>query len=234
MPWSISASVIAPVPGPSSITGPEKRSSTYCAMVRARMRPDGITAPMCSGFSIHDRMKRTSSSSRAIFFGVRSGAGSDISLPGGKAAGRSAFRAPASSPGFWSMVTSVDRYPPFGIMLAAESCSCWSRGIGWHRYGQAALSGRAGAAAEEILDLGEEARRLRLGRARRQLLELGQQFLLLFGEVLRGFHHHLHIHIAGLARAQHRHALAADAESAAGLGSRWNLDAALALVDGWH
>src|ERR1700761_4794946 len=36
-------------------------------MVRARRRPDGMTAPTCSGFSIHDRRKRTSSSRRGFF-----------------------------------------------------------------------------------------------------------------------------------------------------------------------
>src|SRR5579883_1548768 len=39
-------------------------------MVRAKGRPDGITAPTCSGFSIHERRNRTSSSSRG-FFSVR-------------------------------------------------------------------------------------------------------------------------------------------------------------------
>src|SRR5215475_5927959 len=36
-------------------------------MVRAKNRPDGMTAPTCSGFSIHDRRKRTSSSRRGFF-----------------------------------------------------------------------------------------------------------------------------------------------------------------------
>src|SRR6201988_771183 len=36
-------------------------------MVRASSRPDGMTAPTCSGFSIHDRRKRTSSSRRGFF-----------------------------------------------------------------------------------------------------------------------------------------------------------------------
>src|SRR5690349_709718 len=36
-------------------------------MVRASNRPDGMTAPTCSGFSIHDRRKRTSSSRRGFF-----------------------------------------------------------------------------------------------------------------------------------------------------------------------
>jgi hypothetical protein len=37
-------------------------------MVRASARPDGVTAPSDSGFSIQVRMKRTSSSSRMPFF----------------------------------------------------------------------------------------------------------------------------------------------------------------------
>ena len=43
---AISALVIAPVPGPSSTTGPLELTSTYCAMVRASTLLDGITAPM--------------------------------------------------------------------------------------------------------------------------------------------------------------------------------------------
>src|ERR1700761_2585625 len=39
----------------------------------------------------------------------------------------------------------------------------------------------AGAGTEEILDLGEESGGFGLGRARGQLLEFGQQFLLLLG-----------------------------------------------------
>ena len=37
-------------------------------MVRASARPDGVTAPVVSGFSIQERMKRTSSSRRMPFF----------------------------------------------------------------------------------------------------------------------------------------------------------------------
>src|ERR1700753_2965596 len=40
-------------------------------MVRANGLPDGITAPMCSGFSINERKKRTSSSRRGGFFNAR-------------------------------------------------------------------------------------------------------------------------------------------------------------------
>ena len=43
--------VTGPVPGPSSITGPSLSGSTYCAMVRASTLPDGVTAPIASGFS---------------------------------------------------------------------------------------------------------------------------------------------------------------------------------------
>jgi hypothetical protein len=59
----------------------------------------------------------------------------------------------------------------------------------------------ARAVAEEVLDLGEEARRFRLGGAGRQFFELGEQFLLLLGQILRRLHHDLDIHVAGLARA---------------------------------
>ncbi len=44
----------------------------------------------------------------------------------------------------------------------------------------------------------------------RQLFELGQQFALAFGQVLRRFDHDLNVHVAGLFRAQHRHALCRD------------------------
>src|SRR5262249_39530252 len=37
-------------------------------MVRASARPDGVTAPVVSGFSIQERMKRTSSSRRMPLF----------------------------------------------------------------------------------------------------------------------------------------------------------------------
>src|SRR5580700_7473571 len=37
-------------------------------MVRASGLPDGMTAPVESGLSIHERMKRTSSSKRRFFF----------------------------------------------------------------------------------------------------------------------------------------------------------------------
>ena len=45
-----------PVPGPSSMTGPSLSGSTCCAMVRASSLPDGLTAPIASGFSSQDRM----------------------------------------------------------------------------------------------------------------------------------------------------------------------------------
>src|SRR6266567_2424707 len=85
MPCSISALVIAPVPGPSSTTGPSDSTSTYCAMVRASTRLEGITAPICSGFSIHERRKRTSSSRRRGFFNARADDCNGMSLPGGTA-----------------------------------------------------------------------------------------------------------------------------------------------------
>jgi hypothetical protein len=40
-------------------------------MVRASARPDGITAPVRIGFSIHDRMNCISSSRRNGFFSTR-------------------------------------------------------------------------------------------------------------------------------------------------------------------
>src|SRR4051794_28736098 len=54
-------------------------------MVRASNLLDGITAPMCSGFSIHERRKRTSSSRRRGFFNARTEDCRGMSLPGGTA-----------------------------------------------------------------------------------------------------------------------------------------------------
>src|SRR5579859_361797 len=71
--------VIAPVPGPSSITGAASLGSTYSAIARASMRLDGMTAPTCSGFSIQERRKRTSSSRRSGFLWTRNEDCKDIS-----------------------------------------------------------------------------------------------------------------------------------------------------------
>src|SRR5580704_5939825 len=79
-------------------------------MVRARILPDGATAPVSSGFSSHDRINRTSSSRRCFLAMVRlEFAGIGIFLPiigdirsstpigrrGGGQAGRRAFRGKA-------------------------------------------------------------------------------------------------------------------------------------------
>src|ERR1700694_3357455 len=40
-------------------------------MVRASTRPDGVTAPIASGFSSQERMNLTSSSRRRLFFSAR-------------------------------------------------------------------------------------------------------------------------------------------------------------------
>src|SRR5690242_2003875 len=66
-----------------------------------------------------------------------------------------------------------------------------------HRQQRARALAR-GAITEEILHLREEARRLGLRLTRRQLLEFGQQLLLLPRQILRGLDHDLHIHVAGL------------------------------------
>src|SRR5690606_15628595 len=72
------------------MTGSADATSTYCAMVRARIRPDGMTAPIWSGFSIHERRKRTSSSRRRGFFDARADNCKGISHPGGVNTGREA------------------------------------------------------------------------------------------------------------------------------------------------
>src|SRR5689334_6550258 len=64
--------------------------------------------------------------------------------------------------------------------------------------GNHARASARGAITEEILHLREEARRFGLRLTRRQLLELGQQLLLLPRQILRGLDHDLNIHVAGL------------------------------------
>ena len=52
-------------------------------MVRASTRPDGVTAPIASGFSIHERMKRNSSSRRMpCFFSKLAKLPFDLALEG--------------------------------------------------------------------------------------------------------------------------------------------------------
>src|SRR5438105_10661521 len=98
-------------------------------MVRASNLLEGITAPMCSGFSIHERRKRTSSSRRRGFFWTRREDCKGISLPDGVSRTRH---------------TGIDQWE---IGQANESVSrCRSR----------ASKAGSGARAKEILDLGEE------------------------------------------------------------------------------
>jgi hypothetical protein len=47
-------------------------------MARASIRLDGMTAPVDNGFSIHERMNRTSSSRRRLFFSTRANDGETI------------------------------------------------------------------------------------------------------------------------------------------------------------
>src|SRR5216683_1464952 len=231
MPCSISALVIAPVPGPSSTTGPADSMSTYCAMVRANTRPDGITAPMCSGFSIHERRKRTSSSRRRGFFNARADDCRGMLRPdGGRALPRECQKRVINT--YRSQATRSSRTMPRGdatirpllsvFFAAAHKRPCVGAGL------------LARATAEEILNLGEEARRFGLRRTGGQFLELGEQFLLLPGQVLRRLDHDLDIHVSGLARAQHRHPLRCNAETTRRLSSRGDFDLGLALVDGRH
>ena len=72
MPRSTNAAVTAPVPGPSSMTGPGGFGSTQCAIARASGLPDGMTAPVAKGLSNHERIKRISSSMHEIFFAMLS------------------------------------------------------------------------------------------------------------------------------------------------------------------
>ena len=68
MPRATSALVTAPVPEPSSMTGPALSGSTQRAIARASILPDGVTAPIESGLSIQCRMKATSSRKRRPLF----------------------------------------------------------------------------------------------------------------------------------------------------------------------
>src|SRR5690348_5299232 len=141
-------------------------------MVRARNRPDGITAPTCSGFSIHERRKRTSSSRRRGFFDARTDDCNGMSLPDGTAFPQQCQKT----------VTKTYRE------RTGRSSTTPASGTG--------------AGSKEVLDLGEEAGGLRLRCTRGEFVEFGEQFLLSLGQVLRSLDHDLHIHVAGLARAQ--------------------------------
>jgi hypothetical protein len=52
--------------------GPGGSGSTQCAIARASGLPDGMTAPVAKGLSNHERIKRISSSIRAIFCAILS------------------------------------------------------------------------------------------------------------------------------------------------------------------
>jgi hypothetical protein len=52
------------------MTGPAIFGSTHFAIARPSGLPDGMTAPVARGFSIHERMKCTSSSSRRVLFAI--------------------------------------------------------------------------------------------------------------------------------------------------------------------
>ncbi len=54
------------------MTGPGTSGSTSRAIVRAKSLPEGMTAPVASGFSIQERMNRTSSSMRRFFLAMLS------------------------------------------------------------------------------------------------------------------------------------------------------------------
>src|SRR5688572_27827095 len=137
-------------------------------MVRASTLPEGVTAPIDRGFSIQDRMKRTSSSSRMPFFCSNRRMRRSICFSSiWKAAngiGRNATT-------YCKLMTAIGKAPRGG--------------------GQAEASSGAGARSEQVLDFGEEARGFRLRLLRRQLLEFGQQLALPLGQILRRLHHDL-------------------------------------------
>ena len=57
--------MIGPVPGPNSMIGPLPCGSTARAIIRARNRPEGETAPVSLGLSNQVLMKRASSARRS-------------------------------------------------------------------------------------------------------------------------------------------------------------------------
>src|SRR5665647_3412545 len=174
-------------------------------MTRAKALLEGITAPVRSGFSIHERMNCISSSRRSGFFSTRT------DVCNGIATGSRVRTA-------GQLARKVHGYSEQG------------NGSRWLLRIAATIS----QALKEGLDPAEEAGGFRLGVLRRQLVELGQQLALAFCQLLRGFDRDLDIEIAGLLRPQDRHSLTGQTETAPGLGSGRDLDLGLAAIDRRH
>src|SRR5215475_2829820 len=109
---------------------------------------------------------------------------------------------------FWTRAIECDGIAARSRIHAA-GLAATSTGIGTKAGGQDGLPRLAAPAVESIQKLfntAEKTHRFGLGRLRRQLFELRQQFALTFGEVLRRFYRYLNVHVPGLFRAKHRHA----------------------------
>src|SRR5580698_6426549 len=206
-------------------------------MTRARILPEGVTAPIDKGRSIQERMKRTSSSSRMPRFSSNCLICCSIFLPmpsrfcSNRRIWCSILRSMmvflnsrrrSCRPIFCSNFCRVGS----GMRVTQKSCTRQNLAgfktfAGQKPYaGDPELSARicaAGQTVEELLDLAEESGRFRLRFDRRKVVEFNQQLALLLGQLLRRLDHDLDIHVAELPRAQDRHALALQAEPPAGM-----------------
>src|SRR5690348_5959153 len=162
-----------------------------------------MTAPVASGFSIHERMKRISSSRRRVFLAMLKVECGDIWLMTRGHVRRSIDRA--------SLLT----------------------GIGPRGRGQASSRGTRATAqpVEKLLDLTKKSGGFGMRVLRRQALEFHQQFSLPFGQLLWRLDHDLNVHVAGLLGAQDRHALALQTEAPTRLRPFGNFHPGLAAVD---
>src|SRR6516165_9473305 len=215
-------------------------------MARARILPDGVTAPVDNGRSIQERIKRTSSSIRMPRLSSKRFICCSILRPN-----PSRF---CSNSRIWRSILRSMRVfltsrrrscrPIFrsndcraGNVMAPTRQRCCGYLRHLHHKNHRARSSSAGAAAEpiqELLDLAEESGGFWLRLARRQAFKFSQQVPLLFGELLGSFDHHLDIHVAALARTEHWHAFAGEAEAAAGLRALRHFHFGLGTVDRRH
>src|ERR1700751_1991755 len=215
-------------------------------MVRARIFPDGATAPVEKGRSIQERIKRTSSSSRMPRLSSKRFICCSIfrPMPSRFCSNKRIWRSILRSMRVFLTSRRRSCRPIFrsntcraGNCMAPTRQKCCGYLKHLHHKNHRAHSSGPGAAAEpiqELLDLAEESGRFRMRLAGRQALKFSQQLPLLLGELLRSFDHHLDIHVAAVARAEYGHALAGEAEAAAGLRALRHFDFGLAAVDRRH
>src|SRR6266404_5926305 len=174
-------------------------------MVRASARPDGVTAPVVSGFSIQERMKRTSSSRRMPFFCSKRRMRVSIFF----------FCVSNFCSNFFSSAPLLNSKRRFCCSSFCSSNCRAGSGIlgltlrnnclidpptrkGRKCRGQAAISSGRARPTQQLLVLAEESCRFRLGVLGRQSFEFVQQFTLALAEFLRRLEQNLNVHIAGL------------------------------------